>query len=73
MSTRKRNECRDYELSSMRFVVVEPINGRTDWYTRAAFQFEGDAKEYAAANTPDNLRAGDYPLEVREIGVEVTS
>jgi len=69
---RLRNTQRDYLLSAMRYVVVEPINGGTDWYNLAAFTGKHVANEWAKANTPENLH-GDYPLEVRELGTEYTS
>jgi hypothetical protein len=58
---------RDYELGLLGWEVVEPINGGTDWYVTAAFEYEADAHEYAEWRNQyrDPM---DFPLEVRQIG-----
>ena len=73
-AVRNRNESRDYELSPMRYVVVQPINGKSDWYTVAAFSSNDDARRWAKDNTvADDPARNLYPLEVREVGQEYTS
>ena len=61
------NEPRDYSLALLAWEVIEPINGRTDFYVVAAFEYAADAGEYVEwrNTTRDPM---DFPLEVREIG-----
>ena len=39
----------------LRYIVIQYINGRTDWYDLAAFEFEVDAQEFAATHTQDGI------------------
>jgi hypothetical protein len=58
---------RGYELSLLGWEVIEPINGRTDHYVVAAFEYAADAAEYTEWRnlTRDPM---NFPLEVRQIG-----
>ena len=67
---RERNTHRDYELSPMRWVVIELINGDTDWYDIAAFAYESEALAYRNRHN-HAMRSNDY--EVRPLGREYTS
>lgn len=61
MANQNINEVHVYETSLLGWVVQYHINGGTDWYTPAAFQYENDAEEYRdflANRSPD----GNYTV-----------
>jgi hypothetical protein len=58
---------RDYELGLLGWEVVEPINGGTDWYVTAAFEYEADALAYAEWRNSKDPTA-PRPFEARHIG-----
>jgi len=58
----------DYETSLLRWAVVEPINGGTDWNVIAAFPDEADAEQYAEWQNQTFRFPDDARLKVRDIG-----
>ena len=67
MTEHARNRQRDYALSLMKWIVVLPINGGTDWYDVAAFAYEADALDYCGQC---NIDGRDPKHEVRPLGKE---
>jgi hypothetical protein len=64
--TAPANPTHDYELSLIAYVVIHPINGDTDWYTRAGFETLADADKYAAYL--NRVEPHDLPYRVMHIG-----
>ena len=67
---RERNESRDYALSLMRWIVIQPTNGGTDQDDIAAFAYESDALAYQYTCHNANPSVA---LEIHALGREFTS
>ncbi len=55
-------------MTELRWLVIQPINGKTDWYDLAAFASLAEAREWRDQYNGDDLGdaapLGWYPAEV---------
>ncbi len=62
-------------MTELRWLVIQPINGKTDWYDLAAFASLAEAREwrdqYNATDVGEKLPVGWYPAEIVKCTVTV--